>query len=130
MKTSLFLISILSLAPAFGQTNPPFMAIGDSLTEGDQSYVASTETQPHVWVNLVATQMAVPFQQPLITTTSLGLAGSTSGRSRINPNAVPDDIGVSGANTSTLMTEPAASGGTKEVDLVLPPTSAGSVVTI
>ncbi len=131
MKTNrLFLISILSLAPAFGQTNPPFMAIGDSLTEGDQSYVASTETQTHVWVNLVATQMAVPFQQPLINTNSTGLAGSTSGRSRINPNAVPDDIGVSGANTSTLMTEPATSGGTKEVDLVLPPTYGSSQLQI
>jgi hypothetical protein len=131
VKTSrLLLISIISLAPAFGQTNAPFMVIGDSLSEGDQSYVASTETQPHVWANLVATQMGVPFQQPLITTNGTGLAGSTSGRSRINPNAVPDDIGVSGANTSTLMTEPATSGGTKEVDLVLPPTYGSSQLQI
>jgi len=131
VKTSrLFLISILTLAPAFAQKNPAFMAIGDSLTEGDQSYIASTETQPHVWVNLVATQMAVGFQQPLITANGTALAGSTSGRSRINPNAVPDDIGVSGANTETLISEVAASGGTKEVDLVLPPTYGSSQLQI
>jgi hypothetical protein len=131
VKTSrLFLISILSLAPAFGQTNPAFMAIGDSLTEGDQSYDASTVTQPHVWVNLVATQMGVGFQLPLINSNGTALAGSTSGRSRINPNAVPDDIGVSGANTSTLMIEPAVTGGTNEVDLVLPPTYGSSQLQI
>jgi lysophospholipase L1-like esterase len=131
VKTSrLFLISILSFVPAFAQKNAPFVAMGDSLTEGDQSYVASTETQSHVYANLVAIQMGVPFQQPLITTNATGLAGSTSGRSRINPSSVPDDIGVSGANTATLLAEVATSGGTREADLVLPPTYGSSQMSI
>lgn len=131
MNTSrLILIPILSLVPAFAQSNAPFVAIGDSLTEGDQSYVASTVTQPHVWANLVSIQMGVPFQQPLISTNATGLAGSTSGRSRTNPTAVPDDLGVSGANTATLLAEVAKSGGTKEIDLVLPPTYGSSQLQI
>ena len=131
MKTSrLFLIPILSLAPLFAQSTVPFMAIGDSLTEGDQSYVASTETQTHDYANLVAIQMGVPFQQPLISTSATGLAGSTKGRTRINPTTQADDLGVSGAKTGTLISATASSGGTQEVDLVLPPVFGSSQLQI
>jgi lysophospholipase L1-like esterase len=109
------------VVPAFCQTNPPFIGMGDSLGEGDQSYNASTVSQPNDYLNLIAAQMGVPFQQPLINSTSLGIVGSPSGRSRVNPNANPTDLAVSGATTLDLVSEVASTNIQHEIDLVLAP---------
>src|SRR5215469_7671496 len=68
------------------QTPPPFVALGDSLGEGDQSADANQLTQPNVYLNRIATQMGVPFALPLIQTCPLCFVGEVNGsRYRIDP---------------------------------------------
>jgi hypothetical protein len=116
------LLAAFLVVPAFCQpVNPPFVGMGDSLGEGDQSYNASTVSQPNGYLNLVATQMGVPFQQPLINSGAFGIVGSLTGRSRVNPDVYPADLAVSGATTAAANLQISKTPATREIDLVLAP---------
>lgn len=95
--------------------------MGDSLTEGVQSNNASTVSQPHDYMELIAIQMKAAFTEPLINSGPKGSAGSTTDRTRVSPTTPPTNLGVSGAATQDVLTSVATSGGTQEIDLVLPP---------
>jgi lysophospholipase L1-like esterase len=103
------------------QTPPPFVALGDSLGEGDQSADANQLTQPNVYLNLIATQMGVPFALPLIQTSPLGVVGETFNRSRINPSVMTPNLAVSGASTGSILNDSSGSPIDDETDLVLSP---------
>ncbi len=123
MKPSRFFLlspAILALTAA-AQTQTPLIGIGDSLGEGVQSANAFRESQPNTYLNRFAQQMAVPFQQPLLSTSLLASIFSDSGRSRIDPTAVPVDLAVSGATLDNVLTSTASQTPSTEYDLVLPP---------
>lgn len=103
------------------QNATPLMAIGDSLTEGVQSANSFYASQPNTYANRVATQMGVPFQQPLLTTSPIAFIYTDAGRTRIDPTAVPADVGISGATTNDVLTLVANPVPVTEADLVLPP---------
>ncbi len=115
-----FLLSAASIG-ALAQSQTPILGLGDSLGEGVQSNNASTVSQPHDYLSLISVQMGAVLSQPLIVSGPKGVAGSTAGRGRINPNAMPADLAVSGATTENVVSQVAAAGGTGEIDLVLPP---------
>ena len=103
------------------QVQPAFIGLGDSLGEGVQSDNASTVSQPHDYLNLVAAKMGASFAQPRIVSGPTGSVGSSTGRARLNPSTAPADLAVSGAVTLDVVSSVAAAGGTAEIDLVLPP---------
>ena len=78
-------------------------------------------TQPVSYLAWMARQMNVPFPLPLIATSPLGLAGSTSGRSRINPLLPAANLAVSGADVASILVEQSNFIQTTETDLVLSP---------
>jgi phospholipase/lecithinase/hemolysin len=96
--------------------------MGDSLGEGVQSANAFQESQPNTYLNRVATQMGVPFAQPLLSTSIFASIFTDSGRSRISLTTDPADLAVSGATTDNVLTATASTGTpSTEADLVLPP---------
>ena len=104
------------------QAPPPFVALGDSLGEGDQSADANQLTQPNVYLNLIATQMGVPFALPLIQTCPLCYVGEVnSSRYRINPSVMTPNLAVSGASTGSILSDASGSPVDDETDLVLSP---------
>jgi lysophospholipase L1-like esterase len=117
-----FLLSVASLTAGSGfAQQPPFIGMGDSLGEGVQSDNASTVSQPHDYLFLAAHQLGAGFSLPLIESGPVGEAGSTTDRTRISPTTPPANLAVSGAATQDVLTSVATSGGTQEIDLVLPP---------
>jgi phospholipase/lecithinase/hemolysin len=102
--------------------NPPLIGIGDSLGEGVQSANSFYQSQPNTYLNRIATQMGVPFAQPLLSTSIYAFIYSDAGRSRISPTTDPADLAVSGATTEQVLTATASTGTpSTEFDLVLPP---------
>ncbi|WP_180540474.1 SGNH/GDSL hydrolase family protein [Nevskia soli] len=112
---------LTSSVAAFAQSGPPFVGIGDSLGEGDQSANAFSSSQESGYLPLVAAQIGVPFQLPLIQSSDIGFVGLTIGRSRIDTSLVPADLAVSGANTQEVLTATASHRANSEAGLVLPP---------
>jgi lysophospholipase L1-like esterase len=111
----------LSLQPARSQAGAPFVAMGDSITEGVQSADSNLRTQPNNWATLVAQQMGVPFPLPLIRTSPQAGIMSTAGRTRISPQVSSPDLGVSGATIHDLLYTAAAQPISTETSLVLSP---------
>ncbi len=111
--------AILLIPSAFAQTQTPLLGIGDSLGEGVQSANAFAESQPNTYLNRFAQQMAVPFQQPLLSTSLFASIFNDNGRSRIDPTAIPADLAVSGATLDNVLNTTAST--SPEYDLVLPP---------
>jgi lysophospholipase L1-like esterase len=111
----------LSLQPAQSQTGAPFVALGDSITEGVQSADSNIRTQPNNWASLIAQQMGVSFPLPLIQTSPLSDIFSTVGRTRINPELSSPDVAVSGATIHDLLYTAAARPITTETSIVLAP---------
>jgi len=108
-------------AIASAQTPPPYVSLGDSLTEGVQSADANTATQPNGYANLLAQQMGVSFPLPLIDTSWYGTIESVSGRTRANPSLLVSNLGVSGADTTSMLTQAAGQPIDDETDLVEEP---------
>lgn len=96
-------------------------ALGDSLSEGEQSADANRETQPVGYASLIALQMRGSFPLPLISISPVGVAGSTFLRHRIHPDVISADLGVSGATVSDTLATSAQPGTNNEYDLVLSP---------
>ena len=110
-----------SLQLAQSQTHPPFLALGDSITEGVQSADANLRTQPNTWASLIAQQMGAFFPLPLIRTTPLSDIGGTNGRVRITPQVSSPNLGISGATIHDLLYTAAAQPISTETSLVLAP---------
>ncbi len=110
---------LLTAHPVLAQT--PLVGLGDSIGEGEQSGDVNLLTQPVSYLAWMARQMNVPFPLPLIATSPLGLAGSTSGRSRINPLLPAANLAVSGADVASILVEQSHFIQTTETDLVLSP---------
>jgi hypothetical protein len=127
MVRSLSLLSLRLGAFCLGaglaaQTAPPLIGIGDSLGEGVQSANAFYESQPNTYLKRVATQMGVPFAQPLLSTSLTASIFNDDGRSRVSPPTDPADLAVSGATTGNVLNMVANTGTpATEYDLVLPP---------
>jgi len=112
------LISISS----FAQSAPPIVGIGDSLGEGVQSANSFTQSQVNAYLNRIAMQMNVPFQQPLLSTSPYAFIESDKGRVRLSPDTTSVDLAVSGATTGDVLNAVANTGTpSTEADLVLPP---------
>src|SRR5277367_4289075 len=111
----------ISLGPAQSQTGVPFVAMGDSITEGVQSADANLRTQPNNWAALVAQQMGVSFSLPLIQTSPAASIFSILGRTRIDPLLSSPDLGVSGATIHDLLYTASARPVTTETSLVFAP---------
>ncbi|MBV9506383.1 MAG: hypothetical protein JO323_15400 [Acidobacteriia bacterium] len=103
------------------QVAPPFVSMGDSITEAVQSADASLRTQPYSYVNLIAQQMGVSFPLPLIASGPTSAIFSVRGRSRINPALPASNLGVSGANVNSILNQQAGQPVDDETDLVLEP---------
>jgi hypothetical protein len=117
------MILAATLAASAAPAQPPaLVGIGDSLGEGVQSANAFQDSQPNCYLNRLAQQMAVPFTQPLLSTSLFASVSSDSGRSRLSPDTGPVDLAVSGATTENVLTATASTGTpSTEADLVLPP---------
>ena len=111
-------LATLSLAQP---SPPPLIGLGDSLGEGVQSADANQKTQPHGYLNLIATQMGVPFPLPLIKTNPLGMVGHTEHRARVDPNLLASNLAVSGADSTSILSDVAGGPIDEEADLVLSP---------
>ncbi len=111
----------LSLQPARSQSATPFVAMGDSITEGVQSADSNLRTQPNNWATLVAQQMGVSFPLPLIKSGPTASIESTVGRTRITPMLSSPNLGVSGATIHDLLYTAAAQPISSETSLVLSP---------
>jgi lysophospholipase L1-like esterase len=106
----------------FAQTSPPpFVALGDSLSEGVQSADANAATQPQSYLARFAAQMGVAFPLPLIRTSPTGVVGSTNGRSRWNASLAASNLAVSGADTGSILSDAAGQPIDDEIDLVEQP---------
>jgi hypothetical protein len=111
------LITILALAPAHAAAQPPLLVgLGDSLGEGVQSGDASASTQPWSLYNIVAWRMGAAFPLPLVRTTPFAGAGSTSGRTRIDPSVRSRNLAVSGATVHTLLYDAATAVTVSDID--------------
>jgi phospholipase/lecithinase/hemolysin len=108
-------------SPAGAGTAPPLVGLGDSLGEGVQSADANRLTQPTGYLNLIATQMGLPFPLPLIRTRPTGVVGETRNRSRIDPSLEAANLAVSGADSTSILTDAADGQVDSEADLVLAP---------
>ncbi len=118
--------SIPSVAATVTDGGPATMlGMGDSLGEGVQSGDASWRTQPYGYLSWLAFQLGAPLQLPLIKSHAFGIVGDTSGRSRLDPTVVADNIAVSGATVSSLLRQRATATSPStmvtEADLVLYP---------
>jgi hypothetical protein len=111
----------LAAAPAYTQTPPPIVGMGDSIGEGVQSADASSRTQPNTYLNLIAKQMGVSFPLPLIQSGPLSDIFSVKGRKRIDPNALASNLAVSGATVDSILNDVAGQPIDDETDLVLQP---------
>ena len=111
----------LSLQPARSQAGTPFVAMGDSITEGVQSADSNLRTQPNNWATLVARQMGVAFPLPLIRTSPAADIFSTTGRTRVFPQVSSPNLGVSGATIHDLLYTAAAQPISTETSMVLSP---------
>lgn len=121
---------MLSLQTAHAQTGAPFVALGDSITEGVQGADSNIRTQPNNWASLVAQQMGVPFALPLIQTSPASDIFSTTGRTRIVPQLSSPNLAVSGATIHDLLYTAAASPISTETSLVLSPRYGQTQMTI
>lgn len=105
--------------------NADLLVLGDSISEGVQSMDASWRTQPHSYAKLLANQMAVALPLPLIKSGPLGVVESTRGRSRLRPTVEGMNLGVSGADVTSLLNERATADTQDDIktetDLVLFP---------
>ena len=112
----LFALPVHAQAP-----RPIMMVVGDSLGEGVQSGDASSVTQVASWANLLAQKIGAPFPLPLIQSGPFGTVGDLSGRSRINPALLANNLAVSGATVGSVLRERADAVIDTENDLVLQP---------
>ncbi len=116
------IVALMCAVPAAGAARQFVMiGVGDSLGEGVQSGDANLFTQPHNFLNLVASRLTIPFPQPYIKSNPLGVVGEVYGRSRINPFRQAANLAVSGADVDSLLRERADRLLDAEVDLVLAP---------
>jgi phospholipase/lecithinase/hemolysin len=115
-----FVIALGFVSLAWAQP-PAYVALGDSLGEGVQSADASYRTQPYSYVNIIATQLGANFPLPLIQDGPLTTVFSVKGRTRIDPTVATFDLAVSGADTSSILTQAATTPIANETDLVLSP---------
>ena len=70
------LLFVAAAASALAQ-GPPLIGIGDSLGEGVQSANSFRLSQPNSYLNRIATQMGVPFAQPLLMTSPKAYTASS-----------------------------------------------------
>ena len=117
-KKLIFALSVAALAWA---QPPAYVALGDSLGEGVQSADASYRTQPYSYVNLIATQLGANIALPLIQDGAFTTIFSVNGRTRIDPGVETFNLAVSGADTTSILSDPAGTPITDETDLVLSP---------
>ena len=110
-----------SLQPAQSQPRAPFIALGDSITEGVQSADSNIRTQPNNVASLIAQQMGIFFPLPLIKTTPGADIFSTDGRTRIAPQVSSPNLAVSGATVHDVLYSAAAQPITTETSIVLAP---------
>jgi lysophospholipase L1-like esterase len=115
------IVAAFGLAALAYAQPPAYVALGDSLSEGVQSADASYRTQPHGYVNLIATQLGANIALPLIQDGPYTTIFSVKGRTRIDPTVETNDLGVSGADTTSILSQSAGSPITNETDLVLSP---------
>jgi lysophospholipase L1-like esterase len=116
------LIIAFGLAATLAWAQPPgYVALGDSLGEGVQSADASYRSQPYSYVNVIATQLGVNFPLPLIQDGPFTDVFSVTNRTRIDPTVESPNLAVSGADTTSILTQSATTPIANEADLVLSP---------
>ena len=114
------LLLLISALPAFCQS-PVIMGMGDSLGEGVQSDNAFTLSQQQGYLNDIAAHAGVTFALPLIQSSAFGSVGIATGRSRVSPTTQPQDVAVSGATVSDVLSQVGSPTPMIEADLVLAP---------
>ena len=112
------------------QNSPPFIGLGDSLSEGVQSIDAAAQTQVHGYLSLIAGQMGVEFPLPLIVTGPFGVVEGVFERSRLNPLVLASNLAASGIDSSSILTAQAVSPAVSETDLVLFPRTGVTQISI
>src|ERR1700733_5152578 len=117
----------LGLASLAWAQPPAYVALGDSLGEGVQSADASYRTQPFGYVNLIATQLGVNFPLPLIKDGPFTTIFSVTNRTRIDPTVASPNLAVSGADSTSILTQVAGTPIANETDLVLSPRTGSQV---
>jgi hypothetical protein len=117
MMTAGLCLNIVSCTPG----ESPFVAIGDSVTEGVQSADANLQTQPNCFPYLIARQIGFILPLPWILSNPLGVVGDAQFRSRLFPDQPTANFAVSGADISDVLLDTASDNGDREIDLVLPP---------
>jgi hypothetical protein len=124
LKAEWVLILTLALMLAVSACAPgesPVVVVGDSLSETVQSADANVATQPNGYMSLIARQANFDFRLPLIGTSFLGVVGDTRYRFRINRDLRSWNLGVSGADALSALTEVALTAADGEIGLVLSP---------
>jgi len=123
MKVGVLAACVLFSAASVRAQDPrPIMVVvGDSLSEGVQSANASDRSQPFSYAKVLASKLGLPLTLPLIRSSTTGVVGSTSGRSRIDPGFRALNLAVSGADVGSLLRDRADAVIDTETDLVLSP---------
>lgn len=122
---------ILLMMPAVAPAKVPLLVVGDSISEGVQSFDANIRTQPNTYGVLLAQQMGVALELPLIRSGPRGMVGDTAHRSRLRPYLSGTNLAVSGADVTTILAEQAAALSvaeiTTETELVLFPRTGSQI---
>ncbi len=101
---ALLLLPALTM-PAPAQQVPPYISMGDSLTEGVQSKNAAWQTQVNSYAVWLARKMEVQFVLPYIQSDFLAQDGDMAGRSRILPYTLSPNLGIAGQKVGDLLRE-------------------------
>lgn len=119
----LLVVSVFSVFdPVAGQPfHGPFVAVGDSITQGVQAGDANVRTQPHTYASILARQLGVRLRLPLIETSPFGVVGAVgeqrwTQRSRLHPRVRGHNLAVSGADTESIWDERADALAVAEID--------------
>lgn len=118
LKWGFLLGSLFTLAlPLSAAADTTHVAImGDSISEGVQSADASWSTQALTYGNWVTAMLGSPASLPFLHQSLLGLVGNPAGRGRFYPDAITDDVAVSGASLSDLLRDRPNATSVAEID--------------
>lgn len=112
---------LLALGLALGagsvQAQPQRVVIvGDSISEGVQSADAGWTTQALTYGTWVTFLMGSPDSIPYLNHSLLGIVGDPAGRNRFAPNAITDNVAVSGATLGDVLRTRANAASEAQID--------------
>lgn len=108
---------LMALGPASLQAQPArVVIIGDSISEGVQSGDAGWTTQALTYGTWVTFLLGSPDSIPYLNQSLTGVVGNPAGRNRFVPDAVTDNVAVSGATLGDVLRARANAASEAQID--------------